>query len=506
MKHSVFLFFALSTAYVVATVHYARPIRNISDTSHIAPLRKPMPYGSQPPMYKKNATNLFPAAVPQHHTITIYKPVPCPNEDRTAENATPKGNVSLSYRIPKGYVPSHNASDGVISMNLALKKPAVVLDTVEAISKVECGGGSVIISFDDSKAFDQAKESWLNGGFSLITSGIASCSPSAGHTFYLVQSILVDHKKKSITCYALKQDISQLAESLEMEFSSIPSSKLKKRLTLNPKTSVNFNAELPAGTVLAEDKDWGRIQADEAEFSTVITFSGYLKYNFQRFKLEKLDFDISTHFSADVALSAEVMAAWSRSLIYDPGNLTYNLISVPGLVSLGPGVAFAVGVDIDTSAAVSVSAGAGITIPAGKIHLDLLDSTRNKASGWKPKYTSHANVSEHADTSLNATASVTVQLDFKLLGGLVDLSSGLTAKPKFINKFSIDAQQSAGTTDHGVLRTSNRTLCTCDMSYKSDFAFELVGFVTQWWRAKMYQVELPIVSGCYDMKRGRCRE
>ena len=73
--------------------------------------------------------------------------------------------------------------------------------------------------------------------------------------------------------------------------------------------------------------------------------------------MEHLYFDLDTHFSADVALAADVAAAWSRSILYDPDTLTYTLVEVPGILSLGLGLSFAVGVDVDTSAAVAVRAG-----------------------------------------------------------------------------------------------------------------------------------------------------
>lgn len=234
--------------------------------------------------------------------------------------------------------------------------------------------------------------------------------------------------------------------------------------------------------------------------------------------MEDLYFDLDTHFSADVALAADVAAAWSRSILYDPDTLTYTLVEVPGILSLGPGLSFAVGVDVDTSAAVAVRAGAGIAIPAANVHLDFLDSGKNAATGWEPQYTSYANITESVEVGLNASASLTVQLTFKLLGGLVDLSSGLTATPEFVNKFTLDAAQSAHASTGGAgvnlldaekvapVTTPGSELAVvnepkdCGVSLKSDFIFDLEGFATKWWKANLYHVEVPITDLCYNFQ------
>lgn len=149
-----------------------------------------------------------------------------------------------------------------------------------------------------------------------------------------------------------------------------------------------------------------------------------------------------------------------------------------------------------------MTAGAGISIPDGNVHLDVLDSAKNSATGWVPQYTSYANVSESVEVGLNASTSVTVQLAVKVLGGLIDLSSGLTATPALINKFTLDSEQSASASTNGTAThvggASGGVVGDCDVTFKSDFVFDLVGFATKWWSANLYHVELPITDVCYD--------
>lgn len=97
---------------------------------------------------------------------------------------------------------------------------------------------------------------------------------------------------------------------------------------------------------------------------------------------------------------------------------------------------------------------------------------------------------------------MTVQLTVKVLGGLIDLSSGLTATPALINKFTLDAEQSASVSNNGTAThvggASGGVVGDCDVTFKSDFMFDLVAFATKWWNANLYHVELPITDICYD--------
>ncbi|KAF4455791.1 hypothetical protein F53441_1990 [Fusarium austroafricanum] len=482
----------------------------------------------------KTADTTIRATSTAHHntTATFLPRTPAKVDLKNPENAVPKKKIAMSYgnvEKPKNQTFSTfknetAAPKGAIDMDLVMNHPAVVLDYIDAIVSVECSAGSVKVQFGKSAAFEKAVDSWLDDeAFILITNNMGNCKTEIGQAFYLVNGFTTDRGSKSITCHAAEQQLADIAETCEMSFTSIPATKLTKRLTLNPSLSLNFGTGLERDTVLFKEDPWVTIKAEKAEFSSTVSFSGRAKYNFWRFKMEDLYFDLDTHFSADVGLSAEVVAAWSRSILYDPDTLTYTLVEVPGILSLGPGVAFAVGVDIDTSAAVAVRAGAGIAIPAGNVHLDFLDSNKNAATGWEPQYTSYANISESVEVGLNASASVTVQLTFKLLGGLVDLSSGLTATPEFVNKFTLDAEQSAHASSQGSgVNLLNGDLSAvpapastpgsavsvvepakqCGVSFKSDFIFDLDGFATKWWKANLYHVEVPITDICYDFEKG----
>jgi hypothetical protein len=290
-----------------------------------------------------------------------------------------------------------------------------------------------------------------------------------------------------------------------MTFSSLPAATLKKRITLDPSVSLTFAEGLDAATVLYTDGQYLTVTADEAGFESTITFSGYLKYNFWGFKLEKLYFDIDASFEAEVQLSADVVAKFEQSFKYEPEDLSYSLVNVPGIISLGPGIAFGIGVDIAASAAVGLTTGLTISLPDGNVHVDLVDGTKTAATGWTPEYKTFANISEAAEVQLNAGAAVTVELAIKLLGGLVDLSSGLTASPGFENLFTLQGEQHASA--NGTITPTNVTASTdtskdicgdSSLRIKSDFVFDLTAFVTQWWKQSLYSTTVPLWDKTYE--------
>jgi hypothetical protein len=61
---------------------------------------------------------------------------------------------------------------------------------------------------------------------------------------------------------------------------------------------------LPADTTLYSFSPYLTVTADTASFSSNVTFSGYLKYNWLTFKLSDLYFDIDVGFASSLELTA----------------------------------------------------------------------------------------------------------------------------------------------------------------------------------------------------------
>ncbi|KAK8117762.1 uncharacterized protein PG998_006043 [Apiospora kogelbergensis] len=386
------------------------------------------------------------------------------------ENIVPSANVSLYYGAAQGsdFRDTNSNGNGLVNLTLAVSTGAVALEYIDSVSKVDCSDDSLTVSFSDDEAWKAAFDSWSSlETLFMITNHLGNCDVEFERGFFKVDKVAAGASPNTISCSASKEEMPNIAESCEMTFSSIPTTSLTKRLTVDPSASFAFNKAWEDVTLYELDP-YVKIAADEASFAANVTFSGTFKYSFLTWKLEAFYFDIDTALDADLQLSAYVAAGYQNSFKYAPTSLEYNLVDIPGVVSLGPGVAFGIGLDLATSAGVNVTAGAGISLPGGNVHLDLQGGASAATSGWQPQYTSFARISEKGEVQANVSASVTVQLAVKFLGGLIDLSSGLTAEPAFNNHFTLDGAQSADL-EHGVDPLASTDVCGNGVQLKSDF-------------------------------------
>uniref|UniRef100_L2G6E5 Isoamyl alcohol n=1 Tax=Colletotrichum fructicola (strain Nara gc5) TaxID=1213859 RepID=L2G6E5_COLFN len=179
----------------------------------------------------------------------------------------------------------------------------------------------------------------------------------------------------------------------------------------------------------------------------------------------------------------------------DEGDLAYNFVDIPGIIKLGPALGFAVGVELEADAKATVTTDLGLSFPDAKLHLDLVNSSATAATGWDPVWTAQANISEKAAVGVNPYVELGVQLAFTILGGAIDLSTGVTSHSKLVNDFTLSASQGAGTEGTGI--GTDNTACAEGFAVKSDFFFSVIGFATQWWSQELYSVEVPVADECY---------
>jgi hypothetical protein len=264
---------------------------------------------------------------------------------------------------------------------------------------------------------------------------------------------------------------------------------------LDPTFSIPVNYSLPKDTTLFSYAPYLTVAANSADFSAALTFSGYLKYSFLLFKLEELKFDIDTAFDASVTLSASIGAEYNSTFTYAPSALSYSFVNVPGILSLGPAVTFAIGAQVAASAAVDVTTTFSVNLADGNVHVDALDEASSSTSGWVPTYNAAANISTSAEVNINPFVSLTVELAIDILGGLVDLSSGVTAKPTFNNDFLFTAAGGVDLTQVGGLNSSGD--CSQGLAILSDFEFEVDLFVTEFYSTRLYEYRAEIADVCY---------
>jgi hypothetical protein len=287
----------------------------------------------------------------------------------------------------------------------------------------------------------------------------------------------------------------------EITFGNIPTTDLAKRastITWDPSYSLTPAISLPADTTLYSYPPYLTVTADTASFASNFTFSGYLKYDWLVWSLKDLYFDIDFGFSAALELTAEVAASYNKTFTYAPSSLFYGF-TVPGILTIGPELIFAVDAEVYASAQTTLTTGVEVDLADGNVHVDLLHESNTNTSGWTPTYSANANISGVAEAQINPTAKLTVEIEISIFGGLIDLSTGLTAKPGFTNDFILTGN--AGVDLTGYEDLTNNSTCENGLAIDSEFVFDLSAFATEWYSTDLYSVDLPILKKCFEFAK-----
>ncbi|KAK1989014.1 hypothetical protein LZ30DRAFT_576966 [Colletotrichum cereale] len=423
------------------------------------------------------------------NTTTVLRPVLRPECDKKdPANLVPSKDITLSYGA---------ADDSLVSVSLAMKYPSVVLEEVAAIASVACADASITVSFNETAAFQQTSRQWRAlDDFVMVTNHQGGCDVDDERGFFLVDTVSWDEASLQVVANAHKSDVANTATSTEISFSNVPVQNAKRDVATDENgLHITNKLALPAATTLFSYDPYVTITADEASLTSNMTFSGKLKYTVVPPKVEQLELDIDTYFGAALGLTVDVKAPYSGNFTYDPEDLGYNFVDIPGIIKLGPSLGFAIGVELEADAAASITTDFGLTFPDAKLHLDLVDSAATSATGWDPVWSANANITQKAAVGVNPYVDLGVGLVFEILGGAVDLSSGVTTRSKLVNDFTLSASQEAGTGGTGI--GQDNTGCQEGFAIKSDFFFSVVGFATQWWTQELWNVEVPVADVCY---------
>jgi hypothetical protein len=189
----------------------------------------------------------------------------------------------------------------------------------------------------------------------------------------------------------------------------------------------------------------------------------------------------------------------SHNFEYSPASLAVAPISIPGILTLGPALDFAIGAQIGASADLHITTQTEVSLQDGNVHVDLLDEANTGTSGWTPTTSASATLDVDATVELNPYVLLGVELAVNFLGGLLDLSSGISANATLANQLTAMAGVTAGTTT-GVTVPSGSVNGVCEngLEYKADFIFGITGFVTQFYSTQIYAVEVPIFDKCWS--------
>ncbi|CAG8952862.1 hypothetical protein HYFRA_00007576 [Hymenoscyphus fraxineus] len=420
----------------------------------------------------------------------VFKPAAVP-----FDNIDPVAAVKphLNFTIPY----DSNSSATTIDIKNIMKVPTVLLETIASIVNVDCSATSVQLTFNDSAIFETTVAAWkAQDDFLMVTNHLGDCDAELERGFFLVDRVEFDNSTLVCTAHSHKTDLAATAKLTEITFGQIPASEIAARdIVIDPSLTLITGFDLPTDTVIFEYAPYASIYADQASFDANVTFSGFMQYNWLTMQLNQLYFDIDAAMAADVILSADVTAAYSTEFRYEPASLFYG-VTVPGILELGPQLNFGVVGELSASGAVNVSTDFYVSLSDGKVHLDFLDNTKTTSTGWVPNYNVTADISAQTVAQINPKAELTVQLAINFFGGLLDLSSGVTAKPGFENTFTVTG---GAAVDLGGLKntTGDATTCSQGLKLDSDFVFAVDVFATSFWEKEVYNISIPLYDACF---------
>ncbi|KAL2063464.1 hypothetical protein VTL71DRAFT_5269 [Oculimacula yallundae] len=433
---------------------------------------------------------------PLQNATKSYIPTEKPRFDRhSLKNLMPSKNTSCYY--------SANETSGSMVVNNTMKYPTVILEDIASIINVDCTADSVAMTFNDTTTFEKARSAWAsksNSSMVLITNHLGDCDAELERSYFLTNSVSFDSKSLVAVASTQAANISTVAGYTTIAFGSIETGAVnatndKRALVIDPRYTFNPKLALAEDTVLFKYDPYVTVTADNASFSADVTFSGYLAYNWLLFKLDAFYFDIDAGFKADLGLSADVKASYETKFSYAPPSLYYG-VSVPGLLELGPMLQFSVGTDIGVSAAAQLSTAFEVALKNGNVHLDVLNSKKTGVSGWTPTYSAAADINGQVQAYFNPSASLTVEIAAKAFGGIIDLSTGLTARPGFRNSFVLTG--GVGVDLGGIKNITNGPTCSQGLQLNSTFNFGLDAFATQWYSGTLYEVSVPLLGQCFS--------
>lgn len=286
--------------------------------------------------------------------------------------------------------------------------------------------------------------------------------------------------------------------SLPVRGSSYASKVHERDVDILEDGSVVLSHEMSVEDVtLWKDEPYFSLTCDRASAFAEMTLSAYIEFSWGII-LEELSFDLSFQAGAELIVTAEATAEYDERHAYQPDDLVWDIVNVPGWVLIGPALKFAIGAEVKASADVEVTAAQSVSLPDATLHLNALSWDETTSSGWdNPIFEANLTMSEKAELEINPFVDVGIEIKCEILSGALDLSGGVIAKSKFNNKITINGDQHIDESGNFSQPVEGEG-CEQGVQVQSDFEFNLDAFGTQWWSDTIYAVTVPITEECYS--------
>lgn len=262
--------------------------------------------------------------------------------------------------------------------------------------------------------------------------------------------------------------------------------------------TIAYNFSLPSDQTIV-DTDYVTIKLNEAYVNNSVTYAGHVKWElFSGVTEFTIDVDKSVYHYAD--LDVTVKGAYTKSWTWSPAALSYAVIDIPGIISLGPSAGISFGGAVTAGVAGTVTGQFTSQMPNGTVHVDMVDWDASYSAGWETDYSARFNLTEDLSLTLKPYIDFTVEFACKLFDGLIDLSTGIKAEPSFPMTTTATATQSFNTTNGTVTYPNATSSNTCANGLKEDidFKFDVIAFATEWLDVTLYEYKADIWDGCLN--------
>ncbi|KAH7159397.1 hypothetical protein B0J13DRAFT_592107 [Dactylonectria estremocensis] len=440
----------------------------------------------------------YAAALPQENDKIILHPVPRPSdavtglssllEVRQAEESAaplilkPEAPVVPSKDVFLGYA----ASDITALVNLALKRPAVVLEDIAGLSSVECSGSDISVTFSDTAALKAASAAWPAAeDFIMITYAPDNgCNTADQRGWWNVSALTFDEAALVGKVAAVRSALDEESEDADVEFDTAAAAASRRDITAS--VSVDLGAPLI-------DTDNFKLAVDQALFESSVRIKGSFRFNFLKFKPSRATLDIDYSGSVNLNISATVMAEYNTELLnIKPQSFSVSPFSIPGIIDVGPRAEFGVGIEFGASGSLTAGVDVHSEINNGQTHFDLLDSSKTTSSGWEPETSVSSNIKGEVSLQVNPYIDLIVAMGVNLFNGALDLSAALEAKPTIVNVFSASLDL-AFTSQSGITFTQPEPdTCPNGAWFASKFNMDIDAYIGTLYRKTLFNVNAPI--------------
>ncbi|OLN85848.1 hypothetical protein CCHL11_09934 [Colletotrichum chlorophyti] len=425
------------------------------------------------------------AALP---STTVFRPVQRRQDSVPAvplgpAKFTPKTNVTLPYE-------GLNNTNALV--RAMMKRPSVLLEDINTISDIQCSENDVVLKFSAAEDYDTCLGVWPAQNFIMVTNHNGTCDNGDERGIYVVSGYTYDNATLTLTASSSKVQIRDELDDAVIDFQHTGTATTKRDL------SGSITADLSGITLIKTDPL--TIDVNEAKLESTVTLSGHVHYSFLKFRVDEFYVDLDYSSALNLNVSAAVHAEYSTDVYnYNPLSVSVSAFTIPGIISVGPMVDFAVGIEFAASGTVTASVDVLTTIADANVHLDFLDASKTSATGWKPQTNVTTDISAEVELQLNPFADLTVALGVNLFNGLLDLSAGVEAKPQIVNAFAVDLDFTYQSGSGVSFTKPTGDTCINGAWFASTFVFNVDAFVTQFYTKSLYEVEIPIYeSQCWN--------